>query len=111
MMFSVYYDNRYSVVSLEADETIGEPMDAETPAVDEDATVAALPHNAAGILPPIQALGEGLVADYLGDPTTGLPTQVGLGNVRPYSPRLRLDYVAPPTVRSEERRVGNGGSA
>ena len=98
MMFSVYYDNRYSVVSLEADETIGEPMDAETPAVDEDATVAALPHNAAGILPPIQALGEGLVADYLGDPTTGLPTQVGLGNVRPYSPRLRLDYVAPPTV-------------
>jgi WD40 repeat protein len=91
MMFSVFYDGNYSIHALEADETVGELVE-----IDEDlqrTTVAT-----AGILPPIQAAGEGLVAAYLADPESGLVPAPSPADLRGYSPRLRLDFVAPPTV-------------
>lgn len=90
MMFSVFYDGRYTGFSLEADETQGTPLEpADMPA--EEIAVA-------GILPPVTSAGEGLVATYLADPATGLPPRPSIEQPRSYSPRLRLDYVAPPSV-------------
>ncbi len=90
MMFSIFYDGRYTGFSLEAHETEGTLV--------EDGDVPVQGVADAGILPPLPAAGEGLVATYLSDPTTGLPPRPSLEQLRPYSPRLRLDYVAPPSV-------------
>ncbi len=86
MMFSVFSDNTYAVFALEPDETVGTPV---APA-GEGAKVAAL-------LPPAQAATAGLVGNYLSDPLTGLPDPTDFP-ARKYGARLRLDYVAPPTV-------------
>lgn len=88
MVHSVFVDNTYNVYSLEEDETEGVPV-----GVLSDDVVAT-----AKVLPPIRALGEGLVERYLGSPRLGLPPPQVDPDVRDYSPRLRLDYVAPPTV-------------
>ncbi len=88
MMFSVFADNMYTVFSLERSEIEGEPVEAFQPG--EVAT--------ASVLPPVRALNEGLVGNYLNDPMTGLPPASVEYASRPYSPGLRLDYVAPPTV-------------
>lgn len=88
MMFSVFADNKYTVFSLERSELQGEPVDAFDPGM-----VAT-----ASILPPIRALNEGLVGNYLNDPITGLPPADMEFASRSYDPTLRLDYVAPPTV-------------
>ncbi|MEX0601379.1 MAG: peptidase S9, partial [Rhodothermales bacterium] len=88
MMFSVFADNEYTVYSLERGQLEGEPVSARAPGY-----IAT-----AGILPPIRALNEGLVGNYLNDPVTGLPpVDVELAS-QAYSSRLQLDYVAPPTV-------------
>ena len=92
MMYSVYSAGEYTVFSLEADETEGTPL---TPAdrMDPANTQPAL----AGILPPQSAIDEGIVADYLSDPLTGLPDAQPVTD-KDYSSKLRLDYVAPPSV-------------
>ena len=87
MVFSVFQNNTYNVYALEDDELEGEPVEA----LAEDLIATAK------VLPPIRALGEGLVERYLGSPRLGLPPPQE-GAVKDYSPRLRLDYVAPPTV-------------
>ncbi len=87
MMYSVFYDNKYTVFSLERNETEGEPVE---PLGDAVAT--------ANILPPIQSLDRGLVGNYLNDPITGLPPVDVAVAERSYTGGLRLDYVAPPTV-------------
>ena len=88
MVFSVFQNNTYDVYALEEDETEGTPVDA----LDEDLVATAK------VLPPVRALGEGLVERYLSSPRLGLPPPQAGADVRDYSPRLRLDYVAPPTV-------------
>ena len=103
MMFSVFSDNQYSVFSLEETETVGEPVVA----LDEGLA------SAAGILPPLRALDEGIVGNYLNDPLSGLPEGLSDNIAKKYSPRLRLDYVAPPTVGASVggpfgTRVGGG---
>lgn len=87
MMFSVFHDNKYTVFSLERAETQGEPVE---PIGGEIAT--------ASILPPLRALDQGLVGNYLNDPITGLPPVEVAYDDRAYSGGLKLDYVAPPTV-------------
>lgn len=86
MMFSVFSDNAYTVYSIESDQAVGEPV---TP-------VQGI--ASAGILPPIRSINEGLVGNYLNDPRTGLPSEDIAYESKPYRSRLRLDYVAPPTV-------------
>ncbi len=87
MMFSVFQDNKYTVFSLERDETRGEPVEPLPGAV-----------ATASILPPLRALNEGLVGNYLNDPVTGLPAEEVQYDERGYGGGLKLDYVAPPTV-------------
>ena len=85
MMFSVYSNNGYSIVSLESDATEGTPVapSTETPV--------------ASLLPPSQSDTDGLVGTYLDDPLTGLPPDQEFEE-GPASNRLRLDRIAPPTV-------------
>ena len=86
MLFSIFHDSKYNVFGLEADETVG------TPVVDSPEEVIA-----ASVLPPFSAFGDGLVSDYLDDPLTGLPAPAERVE-EAYDGRLRLDYVAPPSV-------------
>ncbi|MBO6574686.1 MAG: PD40 domain-containing protein [Rhodothermales bacterium] len=87
MVFSVFGNNRYNVHALEADETVGEPY------VVPDENTRAI----AGVLPPYREQNQGLVANYLADPLTGLPPDQDY-EVSEYGAKLTLDYVAPPTI-------------
>ncbi|NBC17201.1 MAG: peptidase S9 [Bacteroidetes bacterium] len=119
MMFSVFSENKYSVFALEPDELDGQPLAAASTkaaapdsmdvidavqqgelalaqdAAGQDTTARASGYG--GLLPPTGAADEGLVANYLDDPVTGLPDETEYA-VKDYSSKLRLDYVAPPTV-------------
>ncbi len=87
MMFSVFSDGAYTVFAQEGDELSGEMVD-----------MTALEYNPiAAILPPASALNEGLVANYMEDPLTGLPPDEDY-SAESYNPRLILDYVAPPSI-------------
>ncbi len=86
MMFSVFTGNQYNVFSLEPEELRGVPV----PRLDEGEAPA-------GILPPFRAVDQGLVSSYLQDPLSGLPEDQDY-EVNEYSARLKLDYVAPPTI-------------
>lgn len=86
MTFSVFSDGKYTVFALEASELEGTPYSAS------DST-----SSLAGILPPFRDPGEGLVGNYLGDALTGLPP-ITPAQLRGYSPRLKLDFVAPPSI-------------
>ncbi len=89
MMFSVYSNSGYSIISLERDETEGIPMSG----VDSTVTAA----QSGRLLPPPQGSDEGLVGSYLNDPNTGLPPPQDF-EAAEASNRLRLDRIAPPTV-------------
>ncbi|MEM1126764.1 MAG: peptidase S9 [Bacteroidota bacterium] len=97
LMFSVFSNNSYNVFSLEAEEAAGtlvtEPEDAY--------------RVAARILPPQRAIDEGLVGDYLSDPLTGLPEAEDYDS-QPYSSRLQLDFVAPPSVGAQVGGFNSG---
>jgi Tol biopolymer transport system component len=87
MMFSVFSDGGYNVYSKEPEELEGSSVLIENsgePAV-------------AGVLPPYRRIGEGLVGNYLDDPLTGLPDDQDY-TIDEYGARLKLDYVAPPSV-------------
>lgn len=86
VMFSVFHGGGFNVFGLSQAEAQGV---LTSTAVSEAVS--------ASILPPQSARGEGLVADYLSDPLTGLPAPATPDETI-YSSRLRLDYVAPPTV-------------
>lgn len=94
MMFSVFSGGNYSVFSLEAEETVGEPI-AEAAERLGDERIEGFAK--ASILPPFRAVDEGLVGNYLNDPLTGLPDKEQI-DTKEYKSRLKLDYVAPPTV-------------
>ncbi len=88
MMFSVFSNQSdYNVHSLAVSETVGTPVRPESEGV-----------ATAGTLPPLRAVSAGLVGGYLNDPLTGLPPASVEYEIRRYSPRLKLDYVAPPSV-------------
>jgi Tol biopolymer transport system component len=82
MMFSVFSRGGYTIHSLESDALEGEPV-----APIEEGRVAT-----AGLLPPFQSAGEGLVSSYLGDPLTGLPEQSTF-ETEGYKAGLKLDVV------------------
>ncbi len=86
MMFSVFSDGEYSVFALEPSELEGLPVEVE------EGTIAT-----AGLLPPVRAVNSGLVSNYLRDPVAGLPEPQTYES-RDYSAKLKLDYVAPPTI-------------
>ena len=100
MMFSVFSNSGYSVVSLSEDETEGTQIRPGTTTTADTTDSDSLSTNAlgtAGTLPPSEA--SGIVSDYLGDYRTGLPELQSI-DTRRASNRLHLDYVAPPSVGS-----------
>lgn len=87
MMFTVFGNSEYTAYARESDELEGVLVEIG------DQTERPI----ASVLPPYRGLDEGLVGSYLKDPLTGLPPdQDFMAEV--YSPRLKLDFVAPPTV-------------
>ncbi len=90
MMFSVFGDGEYTVFELPQDSLAGRPVQALAAGGQGIAS--------AGVLPPLRAVDEGIVGNYLNDPLTGLPPAGKAFPTRPYRTRLTLDYVAPPTI-------------
>ena len=110
MAYSVFKNNEYSIYSLESDETYGVPLsptlasetwDEELLAgvidVPKSETDHASGNGSASILPPYQDVDEGLVGSYLSDATLGLPDNPQY-DIKEYSSKLKLDYIAPPTI-------------
>lgn len=87
MMYSVFSNNKYTIFSREASETVGTLVEVQ------DREFAA----SARALPPAYASNAGLVASYLDDPLSGLPDPEDY-DIKDYGARLKLDYVAPPSV-------------
>ncbi len=88
MMFSVFSNSGYSIVSLPSDETDGELVVPEAPVAGE---------SVAGRLPPVQSTEAGIVSNYLDDPLTGLPDLQAV-EAQKASDRLYLDQISPPSV-------------
>jgi Tol biopolymer transport system component len=86
MAFSVFENSGNNIYALDAARTAGELVSV-TPA---ERVVAA------GLLPPHAAYGEGVIAQYLADPITGLPSPEVEYEERGYRPRIGLEYVGPP---------------
>ena len=97
LVFSVFSDGGYSVFGLDGDEAVGELVENST-------------MSYANILPPQSAAGEGMVAAYLDDSLTGLP-EPRTSTEEIYSSRLRLDYVAPPSIGVSVGGYYGGGAS
>lgn len=100
MLFSVFINAGQHIYGLEPARTVGTPVDRSI----------ANPHSVAAVLPPVQAVGTGLVAEYLADPLRGLPpVEVALAwEVRPYSPSISLDYIGAPSLGVGVSSFGTG---
>ncbi|MGH7466961.1 MAG: peptidase S9 [Longimicrobiales bacterium] len=92
VMFSVFENSGHNVYGLEL-------QDARGTAVTRTAATRAI----AGILPPVEAVGSGMIAEYLADPVSGLPTQEQFA-IKDYKPKLSLEYLGQPSFG-----VGVGG--
>ncbi|MEM1096752.1 MAG: peptidase S9 [Bacteroidota bacterium] len=86
MAFNVYSNSTYPVYTLEPEQLVGTP-------VSTDMAGEAI----ADILPPTRSVDDGLVGNYMSDPLSGLPADMD-PEIQDYSARLKLDYVAPPSV-------------
>jgi Tol biopolymer transport system component len=88
VLFSVFENTGYNVYGLDAERARGTPVSAGPEAE----------RVAAAILPPMEASGTGLVAEYLADAATGLlAADVQLAK-QDYKPRLQLDYLGQPSI-------------
>jgi Tol biopolymer transport system component len=99
IMFSVFENSGTNIYGLDLAQARGQPVDRTAPAVAR-----------AGLLPPAEAYGSGMVFDYLADATTGLPAERQFAT-RDYRSRLGLDFIGPPTfgVGVTEFGVGMAG--
>lgn len=91
--FSVFDRGGYNVVRLEAGEAQGTPVEATSGVV-----AAGTAAGAGGTLPPVTPSAPSPIERYLADASAGLPADASGFRPERYSSRLRLDYIAPPTV-------------
>ncbi len=102
LVFSVFERQGYGIYALGADRLQGVPVGAE----------AGGPASA-GILPPAVVPGTSVVASYLADPLTGLPS--GQFAISPYRAGLALAAIGQPSISVASGRtgtfVGGGTSA
>jgi Tol biopolymer transport system component len=98
LVFSVFENSGNNIYGVDAERTLGEPVPVTPP----ERVVAA------GILPPQEAHGTGLVAEYLASPLDGLPPLDPDYEVRPYRARIGLDYVGPPAFGMGISQFGVG---
>lgn len=97
VMYSVFENSGNNIYGLDAERARGEPVDRATPEVAR-----------AAILPPAEALGVGIVSEYLRDPMTGLPAERAFP-ARDYRSKLGLEYIAPPVVGVGIGEFGGAG--
>ncbi|HSJ09036.1 MAG TPA: basic secretory protein-like protein [Longimicrobiales bacterium] len=86
IMYSVFENSGNNIYGIDLADARGEAVERTVPRVAR-----------AAILPPVEALGTGLVAEYLADPVTGLPETRQFAT-REYNSNIGLEYIAPPTV-------------
>ncbi|HUP19272.1 MAG TPA: BamA/TamA family outer membrane protein [Gemmatimonadota bacterium] len=100
LAFSVFDEGGYLAFGLSAEMAQGEPV------------AVAEPPAPAGVLPPTELAPRVLVASYLEDTAAGLPARTAALPTEEYKPRLRLDYVAPPSAGVAVDQFGTqvGGS-
>ncbi|MEN8373923.1 MAG: peptidase S9 [Gemmatimonadota bacterium] len=97
VMFSVFEDGGYQVNALEGDATRGVEVDPAAPAP-----------TRAGLLPPMDAEGSGVIDLYLNDPEFGLPETPDDFPLDQYNSGLALDYVGSSGVGVGVDRFGTG---
>jgi len=112
MMLSVYGGGQYTGVRLGPDSIEGTPLAAArspraVPAVPPspptdtttaDTTAASDTTRYAGILPPVSARNQGIVATNLADVESGLPPASTDYETEDFDPSLSLEAIAPPRV-------------
>jgi Tol biopolymer transport system component len=97
LMFSVFENSGTNVYALDLAAARGEPVAQTTPVT-----------ASAAVLPPVEALGAGLVHEYLEDPLTGLPPTQQYAT-RPYRSRIGLDFIGPPSFGVGVSEFGGAG--
>jgi Tol biopolymer transport system component len=96
LMFSVFSEGAYAIYRIDA---------VHVDALAERVTDRPAGIQMAGVLPPVEAVDRGIVANYLEDPIRGLPDLVDF-DLEPYRPRLGLDYVGVPMLGVAVDRFG-----
>jgi hypothetical protein len=96
IMFSVFQNSGTNIYSRDLADARGTPVGRTVPQVAR-----------AAILPPVEAFGSGLVAEYLDDPLGGLPAERRFA-VRDYRTKIELDWVGPPQVGVGVSEFGAG---
>ncbi|HEX6558487.1 MAG TPA: hypothetical protein VF021_03475, partial [Longimicrobiales bacterium] len=96
VLFSVFEKTGYNVYGLDPERTRGTRVQTGVEAE----------RNIAALLPPVEAFGTGLVAEYLADPNTGLPSSATQFVKQDYRPRLSLDYLGQPSFGVGASRFG-----
>jgi hypothetical protein len=101
---SVFTNSGEIIYALESNQTNGQPVTQGQQVAD----AAVLPTNpAAGVIG-----GErGVIADYLSDPTTGLPGASAQFTEKPYKSSLSLDYLGAPYVGIGANTLGRTGAS
>ncbi|HEY0672181.1 MAG TPA: hypothetical protein VGD27_07945 [Longimicrobiales bacterium] len=96
VMFSVFENSGYNVYGLDPENARGTRIQ----------TAPEPTRSIAGILPPVEAYGSGMVAEYLADPNTGLPPVDVQYQLEDYRPRLALDFLGQPYFGAGATRFG-----
>ena len=100
VMFSVFQNAGNNIYGLDAARAQGEQVEA---------TSEEIPR--AAILPPVNAFGTGLVAQYLQDVRGGLPPSDITFAEHDYRPAIKLDYLGAPSVGVGASTFGGAGLA
>ena len=96
ILFSVFENSGYNVYGLDPENARGTRVE-----------VGREPSSSiAGLLPPVEAYGSGMVAEYLADASTGLPPVDVQYEVEDYKPRLALDFLGQPQFGVGANRFG-----
>ncbi len=96
VLFSVFEKTGYNVYGLDAERARGERV----PTGQEPTRLAAQ------LLPPVEAYGTGVIAEYLSDPVTGLPPSATQFAKADYKPKLMLDFMGQPSFGVGTSRFG-----
>ena len=96
ILFSIFEKTGYNVYGLDPQEARGTRVQTGPEAA----------RAVAGLLPPVEAYGSGMVAEYLADPNTGLPPVDVQYKLEDYRPKLALDFLGQPYFGAGATRFG-----
>jgi hypothetical protein len=96
IMFSIFENTGYNIYGLDPEQARGTQVQAGPEPT----------RSIAGLLPPAEAYGSGMVAEYLADPNTGLPPVDVQYKLEDYKPKLSLDFLGQPYFGAGVSRFG-----